>query len=140
MLNFVYIFILYFEIKSTSRCVPHTVCRSVLHFLAVSGGIACWVAELNVAFCPATRAKKWKYKFKYIFHRLEWGSHPQPVGFTVTLVPLRHDWPLIYFVIFPLLYFVVFKIKKMVKLYINVYYNIISVMCHLNMFFFNKNI
>ena len=31
-----------------------------------------------------TRAKKWKYKFKWIFYLFEWGSHPQPVDFTVT--------------------------------------------------------
>ena len=29
-----------------------------------SGGIACWVAELNAALFLDTRAKKWKYKFK----------------------------------------------------------------------------
>ena len=51
------------KIKSASRCNPH---------------IACWVAELN------TKAKKWKYKFKQIFHHLQWGSNPQPVYLTVT--------------------------------------------------------
>ena len=43
------------------------------------------LAELNAALCPDTRAKKWKYKFKQIFHLLEWGLNPQPVNFTVTL-------------------------------------------------------
>ena len=49
------------------------------------------VAELNAAHCLDTRAKKWKYKFKSIFHLIEWESNPQPVGFD--FVPLRHDWP-----------------------------------------------
>ena len=43
------------------------------------------MAELNAALKIDTRAKKWKYKFKLIFHHLEWGSNPQPVGFNVTL-------------------------------------------------------
>ena len=37
---------------------------SVLHFPLSSGSIACWArrkAELNVALCLDTRAKKWKY-------------------------------------------------------------------------------
>ena len=38
--------------------------HSVPHFLPNSGGIACWVAKLNVALNLDTRAKKWKYKFK----------------------------------------------------------------------------
>ena len=38
--------------------------HSVPHFLPNSGGIACWVAELNAALNFDTRAKKWKYKFK----------------------------------------------------------------------------
>ena len=42
------------------------------------------MAELNAALNLDTRAKKWKYKFKYIFHLLERGLNPQPVGFTVT--------------------------------------------------------
>ena len=42
------------------------------------------MAELDPAFGFNTRAKKWKYKFKLIFHLLEWGSNPQPVGFAVT--------------------------------------------------------
>ena len=58
---------------------------SVLHFPPNSGDIACWVAEFNAALVLDTRAKKCKYKFKWIFHLLEWGSSPQPVGFTVTL-------------------------------------------------------
>ena len=58
---------------------------SVPHFLPNSGGIACWVTELNAALNLDTRVKKWKYKFKEIFHLLEWGSNPQPVGFTITL-------------------------------------------------------
>ena len=43
-------------------------------------------------FCLDTRSKKWKYKFKLIFHFLEWGSNPHPVAFQVYFVPLRHDW------------------------------------------------
>ena len=35
--------------------------HSVPHFLPNSGDIACWVAELNAAFCLDTRAKKCKY-------------------------------------------------------------------------------
>ena len=31
-----------------------------------SGGIACWVAELNAELCSDTRAKRWKYKFNLI--------------------------------------------------------------------------
>ena len=38
--------------------------HSVPHFPPNSGGIACWVAELNAALCLDTRAKKWKYKCK----------------------------------------------------------------------------
>ena len=34
------------------------------HFQPNSGGIACWVAELNAALILDTRAKKWEYKFK----------------------------------------------------------------------------
>ena len=36
--------------------------HSVPHFLPNSGGIVCWVAELNTALFFDTRAKKWKYK------------------------------------------------------------------------------
>ena len=38
--------------------------HSVTHFLPNSGGIACWMEELNAALVLDTRAKKWKYKFK----------------------------------------------------------------------------
>ena len=41
--------------------------HSVAHFPPNSGGIACWVAELNAALCLDTRAKKWKYKWKKYF-------------------------------------------------------------------------
>ena len=76
---------------SASRCIPHTrvgrgnlvLRHSVSHFPMVSGGIVCWVAELNAAFCFNTRAKKWKKKI--IFHFLEWESNPQPADFKVTL-------------------------------------------------------
>ena len=57
---------------------------SVPHLPTNFGGIAGWVAELNAALCLGTRAKKWKYKFKLIFHFLEWGPTSQPVAFTVT--------------------------------------------------------
>ena len=59
--------------------------HSVPHFLPNSGGIACRVAELNAALVLDTKAKKWIYKFKELFHLFEWRSNPQPVGFTVTL-------------------------------------------------------
>ena len=56
----------------------------VPHFPPSSEGIACWLSELNAALYLDTRVKKWKYKCKKIFLLLEWGSNPQPVGFTVT--------------------------------------------------------
>ena len=73
---------------------PHTATHTYFpHFPFLnSGGIECGVAELNAALCPKTRANKWKYE---IFRFLEWISNPQPVAFKVTLVLLRHVWPLI---------------------------------------------
>ena len=59
--------------------------HSVLHFSPSSGGIACWVAELKAALCLEARAKKWKYKCKWIIQILERESNPQPVDFKVTL-------------------------------------------------------
>ena len=45
--------------------------HSVPHFPPSSGGIACCMAELNAALSFDTRAYKWKYKFKQIFHLIE---------------------------------------------------------------------
>ena len=62
--------------------------HSVSHFPSSSGGITCWVAELNVALCLDIRVKIWKYKCKYKVHFLEWGSHPQQRRFySHTLCP-----------------------------------------------------
>ena len=66
--------------------------HSVPHFLPNSEGIACWVAERNAVLWLDTRAKKRKYKFKQVFHLLEWGLNPQPVDLQSHFVPLRHDW------------------------------------------------
>ena len=65
--------------------------HSVPHFLPNSGGIACLGAELNAALNLDPRAEKWKHKFKKIFHFLEWGSNPQPVDFTVTLLAVARS-------------------------------------------------
>ena len=49
--------------------------HSIPHFLPNSGGIACLVAEINAALNLVEVKRRAK---------LEWGSNPQPVGFTVT--------------------------------------------------------
>ena len=58
---------------------------------ANSGGIACWLAELNAALCVDTRAKKWKYKFKNNISFPRVGSNPQAAVFqTLTTGPLKN--------------------------------------------------
>ena len=66
----------------------------VPHFPPSSGGIACWMAELNAALSLDTRAKKWKYKCKfeimiYIFMKVKFQGTPVALSNNYIIVALQ---------------------------------------------------
>ena len=100
---------LYFKIKNQLQAVsrtqqgrqrePSVKRHSVAHFLPNSGGIACWVAELNAALNLDTKRRNGNINLsKYFISSSGGRTHNQSV-LQSHFVPLRHDW-LLCFLIF----------------------------------------
>ena len=69
--------------------------HSVPHFPPSSGGIACCWRNSTLRLASTPERGNENINVNKYFHFLEWGSNPQPVAFTVKIVLLPHDSPLI---------------------------------------------